>query len=57
MSIASVIDRSPVAERNRETIQGLVDAYATQNIDALMALFSNDAVFRHLGYALKSLVR
>lgn len=33
------------AARNRRTIQGLVDGYAAQDIEAVMALFANDAVF------------
>lgn len=43
--ITSVIAREQAAGRNRRTIQGLVDGYATQNIDAIMALFANDAVY------------
>ena len=33
------------AARNRRTIQGLVDGYATQDIEGIMALFADDAVF------------
>jgi ketosteroid isomerase-like protein len=43
--IASVIAAEQAAGRNRRTIQGMVDGYATQDIDAVMALFANDAVF------------
>lgn len=31
--------------RFRRTIQSLVDGYATQNIDAIMSLFADDAVY------------
>ena len=41
----SVITVEQAAARNRRTIQGLVDGYATQDIDAIMALFADDAVF------------
>jgi ketosteroid isomerase-like protein len=41
----SVIAAEQAAGRNRRTIQGLVDGYATQDIDAIMALFANDAVY------------
>ena len=43
--ITSVITAEQAAARNRRTIQGLVDGYATQDIDAIMALFANDAVY------------
>ena len=43
--ITSVIAAEEAADRNRRTIQGLVDGYATQDIDAIMALFADDAVF------------
>ena len=43
--ITSVIAREQAADRNRRTIQGLVGGYATQDIDAIMALFANDAVY------------
>jgi ketosteroid isomerase-like protein len=35
----------PVSERNRRTIQGMVDGFAKQDIDAIMALIADDAVF------------
>lgn len=40
-----VIAAEQVAGRNRRTIQELVDGYATQDIDAIMSLFANDAVY------------
>lgn len=35
----------PVSERNRQTIQGMVDGFARQDIDAIMALIAADAVY------------
>jgi ketosteroid isomerase-like protein len=32
-------------ERNRQTIQGLVNGFATQDIEGIMALFADDAVY------------
>jgi ketosteroid isomerase-like protein len=32
-------------ERNRRTIQGLVDGFASQDIEAIMALFADNAVY------------
>ena len=45
-----VVARAPAAEQSdnalcRRTIQGLVDSYASQDIDGIMAHFADDAVF------------
>jgi ketosteroid isomerase-like protein len=43
--VTSLVAAEQAAGRNRRTIQGMVDGYATQDIDAIMALFADDAVF------------
>jgi ketosteroid isomerase-like protein len=43
--IATIVPADWEKNRNRQTIQGLVDGYATQDIDAIMALFADDAVY------------
>lgn len=35
----------PVSERNHRTIQGMVDGFAKQDSDGIMALIANDAVY------------
>lgn len=39
------IAAEPAQERNRRTIQGMVDGFAKQDIDAIMALIADDAVY------------
>lgn len=39
------IAADPSQERNRQTIQGMVDGFATQDIDSIMSLIAGDAIF------------
>ena len=40
----AIVD-DPVSERNRQTIQAMVDGFAKQNIDGIMTLIADDAVY------------
>ena len=42
---ATVVPADWKKNRNRQTIQGLVDGFATQGIEGIMALFADDAVY------------
>lgn len=42
---AQALADDPVSERNRRTIQGMVDGFAKQDIDAIMALIADEAVY------------
>jgi ketosteroid isomerase-like protein len=39
------VDAEPTFARNRRTVQAMVDGFAEQNIDRIMALIADDAVF------------
>lgn len=43
--IATIVAADWEKNRNRQTIQGLVDGFATQDIEGIMALFADDAVY------------
>lgn len=43
--IATIVPADWEKNRNRQTIQGLVDGFATQDIEGIMALFADDAVY------------
>lgn len=42
---ARAIDAEPHDQRNRRTVQRMVDGFARQDIDGIMALIADDAVF------------
>jgi ketosteroid isomerase-like protein len=43
--IATIAPADWKKERNRQTIQGLVDGFSTQDIEGIMAHFADDAVY------------